>query len=128
VKGEDPKGETPEDEDEVEVPVTQTPSIDLVKIADRTDLVVGEDINYTVTATNTGNVTLNKVNLVDELEGISDITYVSVNGEAIEDIKAITLKPGDVLVANARYMVTQDDVDSSIVKYNATVYSNTYNY
>src|SRR5699024_3952300 len=122
VKGEDPKGETPEDEDEVEVPVAQTPSIDLVKIADRTDLVVGEDINYTFTATNTGNVTLNKVNLVDELKGISDITYVSVNGEEIEDIEAITLKPGDVLLANASYTVTQDDVDAGIVENKATVF------
>src|SRR5699024_6531869 len=60
VTGTPPDGETevPPSEDEVTVPGEQNPSINLVKESDRNDLVAGEDINYTFTATNDGNQTL----------------------------------------------------------------------
>ncbi|MFC7285126.1 DUF7507 domain-containing protein [Phocicoccus pinnipedialis] len=122
VKGEDPKGDTLEDEDDDEIPATQNPGISLVKEADRDNLVAGEKINYTFTATNTGNVTLTQVNLTDVLEGLSDIDYVSVNGEDIEDLEAITLNPGAVLIANASYNIAQDDVDKGMVENEATVF------
>src|SRR5699024_6549601 len=84
-------------------------------------LVAGETITYTFTATNTGNTTLNKVNLVDELEGISDIEYLTVNEDEVVDPENITLEPGDVLVASATYEVTQTDVDANEVYNHATV-------
>src|SRR5699024_10682519 len=66
---------TPPVEDEV--PVENNPKISLVKEADKEKLVEGETVTYTFTATNTGNTTLEKVNLVDELEGISEIKYLT---------------------------------------------------
>ena len=90
VKGEDPKGKTPEHKDEVEIPVTQKPSIELVKTADRTDLVVGQDINYTFTTTNTGNVTLTQVNIKDILDGLSDITYCLLyTSDAADEVRRV---------------------------------------
>src|SRR5699024_2940738 len=74
-----PPGGDPEDPDkpttpptEEKVPVENDPSITLVKQADKERLVAGETINYTFTATNTGNTTLEKVNLTDILDGISE--------------------------------------------------------
>src|SRR5699024_6266925 len=104
-----------------DVPVVNDPDITLVKQADKEKLVKGETITYTFTATNTGNVTLEKVNLTDELKGISEIDYVTLNDKAIEDINNIVLKPGDVLVATATYEVTQADVDANEVYNHATV-------
>src|SRR5699024_9504482 len=115
-----PPGGDPNDPDnpktppvEEEVPVVKDPEITLVKQADKERLVEGETITYTFTATNTGNTTLEKVNLTDELEGISEINYLTVNGEVIEDANNITLLPGDVLIAKATYVVTLDDVNRS---------------
>jgi len=105
---------------EEEVPVVNNPEITLVKLADKEKLVEGETINYTFTATNTGNTTLEKVNLVDELEGISDIDYLTVNDNPIANADNITLEPGDVLVAVATYKVTQQDVDANEVYNHAT--------
>src|SRR5699024_4244262 len=118
-----PDGETevPPGEDEVTVPGEQTPSISLIKETDRDDLVVGEDINYTFTATNDGNVTLENVILTDVLEGLSEISYVSIDGEEIEDTENITLLPGQELIANASYEITQSDVDSGQLTNEATV-------
>ncbi|MBM7679641.1 DUF7507 domain-containing protein, partial [Gracilibacillus alcaliphilus] len=119
---EDPDSpEKPRDEDEEIVSTERDPAISLVKEADRDDLLEGEDINYTFTATNTGNVTLKNVTIEDVLEGISDIRYVSINGESIDNPESITLEPGDVLVAEASYRITQEDVDTGQVVNHATV-------
>src|SRR5699024_4779918 len=40
----------------------------------------------------------------------------------IEDPENITLQPGDVLVAQAAYTITQNDVDNGVVNNEATVY------
>src|SRR5699024_7748995 len=99
------------DEDEEIVSAEQKSAIELVKEADKDEIKLDENINYTFTATNTGNTTLTNVKITDILEGISDIAYVSVEGEAVADPNNITLEPGQVLVAEASYKVTQDDVD-----------------
>lgn len=99
------------DEDEEVVTAKQTSDIQLVKEADKENLVAGETITYTFTATNTGNTTLSNVNIVDELEDLSDIAYLAINGDVISDTDFITLQPGDVLVAEASYVVMQSDVD-----------------
>src|SRR5699024_6872580 len=67
------------------------------------------------------NTTLTNVKITDILEGISDIAYISVEGEAVADPNNITLEPGDVLVATATYEGTQDDVDLGQVYNEATV-------
>ena len=107
--------------DEVDVSVKQNAAIDLVKEANRDELIVGEEIGYTFTVTNSGNVTLSDVTITDKLEGISDIKYISINGETITDTKSISLNPQDVLVAKATYTPTKSDVDFGKVENVATV-------
>src|SRR5699024_2382100 len=109
------------DEDDETVEASQTSEIELVKEANNEELVAGETITYTFTATNTGNTTLTNVEITDILDGISDIEYLTVNGEDNFDKDNITLEPGDELVATATYEVTQDDVDLGQVFNEATV-------
>ncbi|WP_341934385.1 DUF11 domain-containing protein [Microbacterium sp. LWO14-1.2] len=65
---------------------------------------VGDVIEYTVTVRNAGNVTLDDVGIVDELEDLSDIAVVWPGAEGV-------LAPGETLIGTARYVITQADVD-----------------
>uniref|UniRef100_UPI00047AB329 DUF7507 domain-containing protein n=1 Tax=Algoriphagus vanfongensis TaxID=426371 RepID=UPI00047AB329 len=106
--GETPAGEIVEDDDTVVVEATQTPAIDLVKEADKsTYSTAGEVIIYTVTITNTGNVTLNTLEVTDPLTG------------ADEPIN--TLAPGTSLSKDFPYTVTQADVDNGQIDNTASV-------
>src|SRR5690606_22875524 len=61
--GENP--DDPEDEDEVEVPSEKQPAIEVSKTADKATVSeAGEVIRYTITVTNTGNVTLDRKSVV----------------------------------------------------------------
>src|SRR5699024_10080333 len=68
-----------------------------------------------------GTTTLTNVEITDILDGISEIKYLTVNNDENFDKDNITLEPGDVLVAEATYEVTQDDVDLGQVFNEATV-------
>src|SRR5699024_2013762 len=121
VTGIDPEDNGVEDADSNTIPATQLASIDLVKEDDRDDLVAGENVTYTFTATNDGNVTLSNISISDVLEGLSDITYAAINGEEIADPENIKLMPGDVLTADAFYQITQADLNAGEVENTATV-------
>ncbi|WP_447912833.1 beta strand repeat-containing protein [Microbacterium phyllosphaerae] len=69
---------------------------------------VGDVIEYTVTVRNSGNVTLNDVGIVDELDDLSDISVVWPGVAGI-------LTPEQTLVGTARYVITQADVDRGSV-------------
>nr|WP_314844358.1 AraC family transcriptional regulator [uncultured Microbacterium sp.] len=75
---------------------------------------VGSVIEYTFDITNTGNVTLRLVRLVDDLEGLST--------PQIEFPSATTgiLPPGETATGVARYTVTQADVDAGSITNVAT--------
>jgi hypothetical protein len=77
---------------------------------------VGEVIEYTITATNTGDITLLSVLISDEHVGLyghrymiihldESVTYDVTNGEA-------TLLPGEKLVMVANYTITQEDLNN----------------
>ncbi|PCE14656.1 hypothetical protein AUC47_16260, partial [Microbacterium sp. SZ1] len=74
---------------------------------------VGDVIEYTVRVRNAGNVTLDDVGIVDELEDLSDIAVVWPGAEGV-------LAPDETLVGTARYVITQADVDSGGVANIAT--------
>ncbi|WP_177304811.1 DUF7507 domain-containing protein [Salisediminibacterium selenitireducens] len=118
---EDPDAPEVSDDDDHTITGEQTPAIALEKTADRDALVVGEDVTYTFTATNTGNVTLTDVVITDPLTGLSAITYLTIDDETLEDGDAITMHPGQVLVAEAAYTVTQEDLNAGSLYNLATV-------
>ncbi|MEP2486059.1 MAG: hypothetical protein ABJH64_13800, partial [Algoriphagus sp.] len=106
--GKSPAGEVLTDEASVSVPAVQIPDISLVKTADReTYSAAGEIINYSLTITNTGNVTLAPASLLDPLLGFDD---------SVEE-----LADGQVVTLNTSYTVTQDDVDNGFILNEASV-------
>ena len=108
--GSPPTGEPVTDEDDFDLPVPQAPGISLVK----TGVLDGDTIAYTFAATNTGNVTLADVSIIDELEGLSEVVYVSWPTEVG------VLAPGETVTATASYTVTQGDLDAGAVENTAT--------
>jgi gliding motility-associated-like protein/uncharacterized repeat protein (TIGR01451 family) len=91
-----------------ETVIPQNTSISIVKQADKTVISqIGEVINYTLTVTNTGNVTLTDVTVTDPLTGL---------GETVG-----TLLPGQIEVVLTSYTVTSSDIDKATLVNVATV-------
>ena len=109
--GTPPVGDPVTHDDEVELPVAQTPGIALVK----TGVLEGGELTYTFTATNIGDVTLTDVAIADELPGLSDLSYGAWPG------KAGVLAPGESVTATATYTPTQADRDAGVVENTASV-------
>ena len=114
--GTPPSGPNVTDTDDATVPATQTPAIDLVKTVDKTTLVAGQTLNYTFTATNTGNVTLTNVVIAET----SFTGSGSMSALTCVPPQPATLAPGAVLTCTATYVVTQADVDAGSVDNTAT--------
>ncbi|MBI9043448.1 MAG: sortase [Anaerolineaceae bacterium] len=98
--------------------VTQTPTISLVKSGSITDTdgsgnhSVDDVVNYTFTITNTGEVTLNDIQIIDIVGG------VTISGGPIT-----TLDPGgtDSTTISGTYELTQSDIDSGSFTNTASV-------
>ncbi len=97
--------ETPPVDDPEIVPVPQSPLLAVDKVltgnADEDgsgDVSLGDTLTYTITATNTGNQTLNNVTVSDDLTG--------------DSTACATLAPGATCVLVVNYVVTQADVDA----------------
>nr|WP_304650995.1 SpaA isopeptide-forming pilin-related protein [Tessaracoccus sp. ZS01] len=106
--GTPPVGDDVTDSDDETVPGTQSPAIELTKDADVASYdAVGDVITYTFVATNTGNVTLTNVTIVDPLPGMSGLTCVPA--------QPTTLAPGAAMECSATYAVTQADLDGGSV-------------
>ncbi|WP_157963335.1 DUF7507 domain-containing protein, partial [Algoriphagus litoralis] len=100
--GDSPDEETPTDEDDEETPIERNPSIQIVKSDNGAQVSkAGDVITYTLTVTNTGNVTLTNVQVNDPLTGLA----TSVG----------TLAPAATAVVNTTYTVAQADVDKGSV-------------
>ncbi|WP_176084800.1 choice-of-anchor D domain-containing protein [Martelella sp. HB161492] len=74
--------------------------------------VVGDTIEYTFTVTNTGNVTMNSISIIDDLLDGKATINPSVYAE---------LKPGDSTPFTAQYKATQADVDNGAIINHATL-------
>ncbi|SFU01477.1 conserved repeat domain-containing protein/gliding motility-associated C-terminal domain-containing protein, partial [Algoriphagus locisalis] len=82
--------------------IPQNPMIQIVKSDNGSEVnAAGDVITYTLTVTNTGNVTLTNVMVTDPLTGL--------------DQNAGTLAPGASTALNTEYVVTQADVDAGFV-------------
>ncbi|MFD6056233.1 hypothetical protein [Agromyces sp. NPDC060279] len=94
----------------------ETPSIAIVKAADASGVQqpteVGDPIAYTVTVTNTGNVTLVDVEVVDTLLG-DGLSYTWPGDEGV-------LAPGQFVTVTGSHAVTQADIEAGLVTNTAT--------
>jgi hypothetical protein len=87
------------------------PAIDLVKDVDKTTAGIGELVTYTYTITNTGDVTLTNVQLIDE------VTITGAFDQLLELIGAagaITLEPGESTTLTSTHLVTEADLPGPI--------------
>ena len=114
VTGTPPTGPAVTGTDSVKVPGTQTLGQSITKTADSSAVGsparVGDVITYHFTSTNTGNVTLTKVAISDQLAGLSALNYTWPAGGT-----AGTLLPGQTVTATATYAITQADIDAGKV-------------
>lgn len=118
----------------------QEPSMTILKTpSETTNVVVGTDITYTYTITNTGNVTLTDVAVSDQHTSAAGTVALPVSGDTLTQdnnetgasIDATangswdTLGAGDVVTFTATYKVTQADVDQQVTLANtATLNAN----
>ncbi len=114
--GTDPGGDPVTGDDTVTVDVPQNPAIALVKtggLAAGATGAVGDTVDYTFAATNSGTVTLTGVSIADPLPGLSALTFTWPGTPG-------TLLPGQTATATAAYVLTQADVDAGSVVNTAT--------
>ncbi|GAB3312298.1 hypothetical protein GCM10027298_37400 [Epidermidibacterium keratini] len=105
-----PNGAPVQDDGQLTTEFEQSPGLSLVKEASapadaNTDgeLSAGDEITYTFTVTNTGNVTVDEIAIDDPLLG-----------EAA-DCPVTSLLPGDATTCTATYTITQADMDAGVV-------------
>lgn len=119
VTAEDPDGDKLDEEtatSEGDVPEEADPALEVTKTSDKVDetLREGEEITYTVTVENTGNVTLEDVVVADGLSGTEAVASSDYTIDS-SDKKKVTidsLKPGDTVEVKYTYTVTEDDATS----------------
>jgi fimbrial isopeptide formation D2 family protein/uncharacterized repeat protein (TIGR01451 family)/LPXTG-motif cell wall-anchored protein len=80
------------------------------------NVAVGDTVDYTFTAKNSGNVTLSDVSLQDALEGLSDLEY-----DWSDATSEGTLAPGETVTATAKLTLTQEHIDNGLVHNTASV-------
>jgi gliding motility-associated-like protein/uncharacterized repeat protein (TIGR01451 family) len=106
--GKDPSGEDVSDEDTVVVNVNQNGSFSVVKTADRQNYSeIGQEIVYTITITNTGNVTLSNIVIKDPLTGL--------------ETEVATLSPGIAVNIETSYTVGIGDLEKGSIVNNVSV-------
>ncbi len=106
-EGQDPDGDAVTGEVEIETPLLQEPDLEVLKtgvyvdVNDNGRADLGDRIDYTITVTNTGNITLHGVLVVDEMIGLDELIDV--------------LKPGVTMTFTGSYEFTQEDLDRGSV-------------
>ncbi|MER7705363.1 hypothetical protein ABTX81_21040 [Kitasatospora sp. NPDC097605] len=118
--GTPPRGEPPvSPPSETTVSTQDQPGLSVVKTGHSSkpdELLVGEQIRYDFTVTNTGNVTLKDVKVTEgEFTGTGTPPVATC-----PTVEAAALAPGATMTCTATYTVTQADVDAGSVKNSAT--------
>ncbi|WP_230208418.1 hypothetical protein [Microlunatus sp. Gsoil 973] len=114
VVGSPPTGPNVTDSDQALVTATTAPAIDIQKSAEPTEFsAAGTPIAYTFVVTNTGNVTLDNVDVTDPLDGLTPI--------ACDPAQGVSLDPGDQMTCTAGYTTTQADLNRGDIANTATV-------
>ncbi len=108
------KEQTVEDKDNADVTIQDMPGIEIIKTqkvngndaTDATKVQPGDEIEYTITVTNTGNTVLNEVTVTDSMstkEGF-EITKGSLN------IGTLGIAPNNIATITAKYTVQESDM------------------
>lgn len=109
-----PGADLVEDDADDCVTLLTDPKVSLEKTGELSgDAEEGATVTWTFTVENQGNVTLTDLDLIDELEGLSEITWTGG--------KPQTLAPGAVAQATATSRLTQQQVDAGQIRNSATV-------
>ena len=114
----DTDGDTDPDNDPTETLVTENPSIEAVKeITPITDPMAGDEVIFTITVTNTGNVTLNNVSLEDTFTDARGETLALDTGPDYQSTDMTggadgTLRIGETATYLATYDLEQKDIDA----------------
>ena len=111
--------ETPEDTADAAAPLVYNPSVAIDKTAsvdgDCADT-VGELVNYDISVTNDGNITLLNVDVTDDFADVGSIAAVDLDVDGLNDGDTDgdgELDVGETWLYTAYHTVTQDDIDSN---------------
>jgi LPXTG-site transpeptidase (sortase) family protein len=100
--------------DTKDIPITQTPAMEVTKVADVSTYVLGDTITYTITVKNTGNVSISDL-VVSDPKASTGPTYSSgdTNSNLILDV-------GETWTYTATHVITQADMDAGSFANTAT--------
>ncbi|MGC4174584.1 DUF7507 domain-containing protein [Demequina sp.] len=114
--GTPPTGANVTDSDSNTVTIARSPAIDLTKVKKSgTPTKAGDPVVWTVTVTNTGNVTLTNVTVTDALAGAAIVTPCGFSSPIS------TLLPGGSVTCDVAFAVTQAHVNAGAVTNSASV-------
>ncbi len=100
--------ESPSDTDTKDIPITQTPAINVVKSSTTESITTaGQVVPYTFTVSNEGNLTLSEITVVDEL---CDANPLYESGDTNADEK---LQPTEVWIYKCNRTINQSDIENS---------------
>src|SRR5208337_1861899 len=105
-------GSTPLNQTQATITATgQNKALTITKTPNPTTYTDGQSVTYTYLITNTGNVTLSNVGVIDNLAG------------TITNLNVTTLGPGKQATGTGSYTTTQSNYDNGSVTNTATVYN-----
>ena len=113
--------DTVSDEDDAEVQIAKSAELSIDKQVDKETLTgddakAGTQLGYTFIITNTGNVTLDGIDVVDEmLEDAGVDVAIDWSTDTDDASGEGVLLPGESVTARATYAITQDDVNAGKV-------------
>ena len=106
-------------EAEVKTVLAQNPAHKVTKSVDKTKVekpVVGDELNYSFTYTNTGNVTLHDIEFTDKMLSDAGVEIKWDWTKAASKGETASLLPGETITGTATYKLTQADIDRKGVK------------
>ena len=92
------------DEDDDIQTFTQSPLLSVEKVVDADEISAPATLTYTITVTNTGNVSLTNVTVADDLAGAATLTSGDTDSDGVLDV-------GEAWIYTATYNATQGDIN-----------------
>jgi uncharacterized repeat protein (TIGR01451 family) len=120
--GNDADGNTTDDA--TMVTLARTPDLTALKRLDSIGTAAGEEAVFTITATNTGNVSLSNITVTDNMRRIDGTALPSptpVFGSNSAGSAIGSLLPAEIATWTVRYVLTQQDIDTGGLSNSATV-------